>query len=409
MKVGTRFLLMTMAIFLITTTVMVFWVNHQMRRQALEEAASKARILLERNLATHTYFTHELKPAVFKTVKGVLTKDYFEPAWMSSTYAVRSIDHYFKSLSSEDYYYKECAVNARDPQNEAEAYEREFIQKINADPELKLQTAIRDIGHQSYYVVLRRGEVMEEACLRCHSVPEAAPQGMIRRYGPDRSFNREFGEVVSAISIRVPLGAAYARARSLTWKLVAGMVAGLFLLVAAIFSSNRILFSTPLNTIREKTALIARHEERLGEQISSSFPGEWSELVRDFNEMSTRLRSSHDNLEERVRERTTELTAANEHLTKEIAERKKAEKTREVLIDHLRDALAEVRTLQGFIPICSGCKKIRDDEGYWQQVETYIQERSDAQFSHSICPKCAEELYPEMFKDQLRGVTGTKV
>ena len=408
MKVGTRFLLMTMAIFLITTTVMVFWVNHQMRRQALEEAESKARILLERNLATHTYFTHQLKPAVFKAVEGVRSKDYFEPAWMSSTYAVRSIDNYFRSLSSEDYYYKECAINARDPHNEAETYERDFIQRINADPELKLQTAIRDIGSQSYYVVLRRGEVMEEACLRCHSVPEAAPQGMIRRYGPGRSFDREVGEVVSAISIRVPLGAAYARARSLTWKLVAGMVTGLFLLVVTIFSSNRMLFSNPLNAIREKTALIARHEERLGEQISSSFPGEWSQLVRNFNEMSTRLRSSHDNLEERVRERTTELTAVNEHLTKEIAERRNAEEAREILIGHLRDALAEVRTLQGFIPICSGCKKIRDDEGYWQQVETYIQERSDAQFSHSICPECAEKLYPEMHKDKLRGMTSTK-
>ena len=255
MKVGTRFLLMTMAIFLITTTVMVFWVNHQMRRQALEEAESKARILLERNLATHTYFTHQLKPAVFKAVEGVRSKDYFEPAWMSSTYAVRSIDNYFRSLSSEDYYYKECAINARDPHNEAETYERDFIQRINADPELKLQTAIRDIGSQSYYVVLRRGEVMEEACLRCHSVPEAAPQGMIRRYGPGRSFDREVGEVVSAISIRVPLGAAYARARSLTWKLVAGMVTGLFLLVVTIFSSNRMLFSNPLNAIRRNLAL----------------------------------------------------------------------------------------------------------------------------------------------------------
>ena len=146
----------------------------------------------------------------------------------------------------------------------------------------------------------------------------------------------------------------------------------------------------------------------MGEQISSSFPGEWSQLVRNFNEMSTRLRSSHDNLEERVRERTTELTAVNEHLTKEIAERRNAEEAREILIGHLRDALAEVRTLQGFIPICSGCKKIRDDEGYWQQVETYIQERSDAQFSHSICPECAEKLYPEMHKDKLRGMTSTK-
>jgi len=398
MRVGTRFLLITVAIFVITTAAMVLWVSHQMRRQALEEAESKAHILLERNLATHAYFTHQLKPAVFKAVEGVLTKDDFDPTWMSSTYAVWSIDQYSKSLSSDEYYYKECAIDARDPHNEADAYEKDFIQKINADPMVQVQTAIRDIAGQSYYVVLRRGEVMEETCLLCHSVPQAAPQGMVLRYGPDRSFHREVGEVVSAISIRVPLGAAYARTRSLAWKLVAGMVAGLFLLVAAIFGSNRILFSNPLNAIREKTELIARRPAHLGDQISARLPGEWSELVRDFNEMSAKLRVSHDNLEERVAERTAELSAANEHLTQEIAERKKAEKVREVLIGRLEDALAEVKTLQGIIPICSGCKKIRDDEGYWQQVETYIQKHSDAQFSHSVCPVCAEELYPEVYK-----------
>ncbi|MBI4773866.1 MAG: DUF3365 domain-containing protein [Deltaproteobacteria bacterium] len=398
MRVGTRFLLITVAIFLISTAAMVLWVSHQMRQQALKEAESKARILLERNLATHTYFTHQLKPAVFKAVEGILTKDDFEPAWMSSTYAVRSIDQYFKSLSLDDYYYKECAIDARDPHNEADAYEKEFIEKINADPMLNLQTAIRDIAGQSYYVVLRRGEVMEETCLLCHSVPQAAPQGMVLRYGPDRSFHREVGEVVSAISIRVPLGAAYAQARSLTWKLVAGMVAGLLLLVAAVIGSNRILFSNPLNAVREKTELIARQQTHLGEQISARLPGEWGDLVRDFNEMSARLRFSHDNLEERVAERTAELTGANERLTKEIAERKKAEEVREILIGHLEDALGEVKTLQGIIPICSGCKKIRDDEGYWQQVETYIQKHSGAQFSHGICPVCAEELYSEVYK-----------
>jgi len=62
----------------------------------------------------------------------------------------------------------------------------------------------------------------------------------------------------------------------------------------------------------------------------------------------------------------------------------------------LEKALAEIKILRGFIPICANCKNIRDDNGYWQQVEQYVQDRSDAQFSHSLCPKCAKELYPDM-------------
>ncbi len=61
----------------------------------------------------------------------------------------------------------------------------------------------------------------------------------------------------------------------------------------------------------------------------------------------------------------------------------------------LREALETIKTLQGIIPICAHCKKIRDDEGAWKQMEAYISQHSEAKFSHSICPRCAEELYPQ--------------
>lgn len=77
-------------------------------------------------------------------------------------------------------------------------------------------------------------------------------------------------------------------------------------------------------------------------------------------------------------------------------ERKKVEDERESLIVELRSALREIQTLSGLLPICSRCKKIRDDQGYWQQIEQYISAHSKAQFSHSICPVCARELYPEL-------------
>ncbi len=67
---------------------------------------------------------------------------------------------------------------------------------------------------------------------------------------------------------------------------------------------------------------------------------------------------------------------------------------RERLITELKDALADVKMLSGLVPICANCKKIRDDQGFWTQIESYIQDRSDAKFSHSICPECAAKLYP---------------
>jgi hypothetical protein len=81
---------------------------------------------------------------------------------------------------------------------------------------------------------------------------------------------------------------------------------------------------------------------------------------------------------------------------RDITAAKLSEQERERLIKELQDALAEVRTLSGFLPICSSCKKIRDDTGYWNQIEAYISKHTQADFSHSLCPKCAKKLYPDL-------------
>jgi len=80
----------------------------------------------------------------------------------------------------------------------------------------------------------------------------------------------------------------------------------------------------------------------------------------------------------------------------DITERKQAENEREQLINQLQEALAEVKTLSGMLPICASCKKIRDDKGYWNQIEIYIKNHSEAEFTHSICPDCRKKLYPEL-------------
>lgn len=75
---------------------------------------------------------------------------------------------------------------------------------------------------------------------------------------------------------------------------------------------------------------------------------------------------------------------------------RKAGQDRELLIDELRDVVAEVRTLGGLLPICSHCKKIRDDKGYWHQVEVYIGKHAGTKFSHGICPECVRRYYVDV-------------
>ena len=97
-----------------------------------------------------------------------------------------------------------------------------------------------------------------------------------------------------------------------------------------------------------------------------------------------------------VAEIELELSAAQQ----EIARRQAAEAERDRVIGQLRQALSEVKTLRGFLPICAHCKRIRDDQGYWNQIEAYIRDHSDAEFSHGICPECSRKYYPELDLDK---------
>lgn len=80
----------------------------------------------------------------------------------------------------------------------------------------------------------------------------------------------------------------------------------------------------------------------------------------------------------------------------DITDRKLVEEHRDKLIADLQTALSEVKTLRGFLPICSHCKNIREDNGFWSQIEAYVQDHSEAEFSHCICPGCAKKYYPDM-------------
>lgn len=213
---------LVIAAFGLSAAVVVLLVHHYVDRQALSEARQKARLLLDRNLATHAYFTEVLRPRVFSIVEPYVPDSYFDPVWMSSTYAVRAIEQRFRRLSPREY-------SGRRPRG-------------GADP------------------------------------------GAVRpRVGiPGRRLQRD---------VPKPRG-------------------------------------------------IARR------------PGE------------------------RVEERTRELS----------------------------EALAEVRTLSGIVPICAECKNVRDDAGYWQQVEAHVSRHTDARFSHGLCPTCEQRYHDEL--DALEAAEG---
>jgi PAS domain S-box-containing protein len=95
-------------------------------------------------------------------------------------------------------------------------------------------------------------------------------------------------------------------------------------------------------------------------------------------------------------------------VSRDITNRKWLEEDKQKLFHRLQEAIAQVKTLSGLLPICSVCKKIRDDKGYWQQVEGYIQKHTDAKFTHGVCPDCFPKLYPEFDTAEQKGTEKLK-
>ncbi|BDD88380.1 hypothetical protein DPPLL_27450 [Desulfofustis limnaeus] len=230
---------------------------------------------------------------------------------------------------------------------------------------------------------------MEPDCLRCHSTPEQAPARLVETYGSERSYNRSPGEVVSAVSLRIPLEAAYAEVRLHTMGLSALLTVMLLTSLGIVSYWGKRWIFEPLYHIRAKALQIAGNTSHLGEQIEEPEGRELAELTRTFNTMSDQLRREHDLLEERVAKRTEQLSRVNRQLRREIIERQE-------VIARLNVSLQEIKTLQGILPICSYCKNIRDDKGSWKRLEAYIEEHSDAAFSHGICQECAHKHFPDM-------------
>ncbi|MFH2053599.1 MAG: HAMP domain-containing protein [bacterium] len=160
---------------------------------------------------------------------------------------------------------------------------------------------------------------------------------------------------------------------------LAGILAFGVVLLAQRFSRH---LTRPLRELAEAAEGIAggRYDQRV--RVTSR--DELGTLESAFNAMAGNVSQAQARLEVKISQ-----------LDREIRERKEAEAQREKLISELQNAASEIKSLRGIIPICASCKKIRDDQGYWNQLETYLIEHSEAEFSHGLCPDCLKTFDPD--------------
>lgn len=317
-------------LYLIGSVVLVTLVNVNTKQQALHNAKLYSSMILDRNVATHAFFNNVLKTSLY----DLFEEHFFDTTWMSSTFAINSIAEDYGLFTEQDLYYRESAVNARNPANEADPLERSFIEKFNADPALNTVSSIRTYDQEPFFTVIRKGQGVKESCLLCHGDPDDAPPGIVEHYGPERGFHLRTGQIASVISVRIPLALAYQDANQFSVKLSAILLALLLIIFGVQYIVARQMLFVPIDTIHKKAKLIAFEPEHIGEKLEIPAGRELAELVEAFNSMSTGLRGYQNSLEETILERTAELESANRALNEDIEIRKEIEHRLEKLGQH---------------------------------------------------------------------------
>lgn len=202
------------------------------------------------------------------------------------------------------------------------------------------------------------------------------------REHPVLAIGRQVESTGWGVVVKIDQEEAYAPVRSLRrMSVLMILLAVVVVLLVALYVSAGI--SAPVDQLALVAGKIADGDLTLKAKVISN--DEVGMLARAFNKMVEVLLQTSDDLEKKVDE-----------LRDEVAAHELAERENESLIGELQGALAEIKTLKGIVPICSSCKKIRDDQGFWNQIESYIRDHSEAEFSHGICPDCAKTLYPEL-------------
>ncbi|MCJ7541981.1 MAG: DUF3365 domain-containing protein, partial [Desulfobacterales bacterium] len=270
--------------------------------------------------AIREYVAEKIRPLMFNLVAD----GEFKPEAMSTSYVARNIFNKVR-IKFPDYIIKFSAENPRNPVNQAGPEELNIIKYFNENPQKKVWTGEINLGNKSYFAKFSAMR-MEESCLRCHGNLADAPAELLEIYGTKASFNLPLGKVVGLDTIAIPKDKVKALFFNKTINSFILLGSGLFLLCVSLVFVFKFIITDRLSKITEHF-VSAEETDGFVEigPIDIGGQDEITTLTNNFNKLANRLNDYYTLLEEKVEERTKELSKANEQLKKEIEERKQAE------------------------------------------------------------------------------------
>lgn len=303
MSIRFKFLLALALCLIVVMIVGGFHLSNLQETILKQEAYNRSTMVLNFTHASREYVEEDLRPELAK-----ITDDMIFQA-KSATFATREIINYFNEQMPE-YLYKQATINPLNPVDRANELEKQLINKFNENRQIEELTGYTTIGQEERFYVARPIKV-ESSCLSCHGNPANAPKEMLERYGNTSGYWWNVGDIISAITIYVPTEDLKS-SLSTTWHQLWGSLAiwcvALSVLIYIWFGNLVGRRLQKVAQIMRKTALDPTQkkeiDERSGDEIGT--------VARAFNQMSDSLQELYTSLENKVKERTAQLTLAKE-------------------------------------------------------------------------------------------------
>lgn len=305
MSIRIKFILVTLVCLVVVMATGAWYIN-QLQTQVLEkEAQNRTELVLHFTQATQDYMTHSLRPAVEQITDNLPIEV------LSANFATREVVEEF-NLALPEYTYKPATINPTNPIDTANEFEVSIIKKFRQNTQLEKLTGYTTLDNQERFYSASPVQVFA-SCLRCHGDPKIAPKVMIQRYGSINGFGWKVGDIVGALMIYVPIAdlrANFAATLNNLWLTFALLTLVVIMVIYFWFGQLVAHRLTRISGVMSQTAANPTSKLTLYDRTKD----EIGLMVRSFNRMSEGLYILYTQLEDKVRERTTQLTEANDQI-----------------------------------------------------------------------------------------------
>lgn len=314
------------------------------KRQMQEQAFDKSELVMAAVNASREYVRQELRPVMYME----LEEGHFIPEAMSTSYVGRAVMQRFAPALEEGFEYRRVAIDARNPDFEANDLEKEKIEYFQQNPGETEWRGVLDVAGKPLFSRFQP-VVFEQDCLRCHGSPSNAPQALVDKYGSERGFWRENGELAGVIAVNIPVESAMTEAAEKAMTVFMMLFSGVlvFFLSLTVFFRWVVVSNLRgvLNIFKDEVEEKSLHHF-LPEPSSSDTKDEMAELTEAASSMADHLRRTREqlrqyaqNLEVKVQERTRALRDSEERLQAQVRARNQELQTLNVLAELTTEAV----------------------------------------------------------------------